>query len=103
MNFNAQRGVHVILIYLFTYLFKLFSVKSESEQEGSSSSCDGPGGHGSRHSDIQEMIKKQEKAIIDFTSDREELIKESRQNELFGDEIIKIIRLKCPSILGILV
>jgi hypothetical protein len=77
--------------------------RSESEQEGSSSSCDGPGGHGSRHSDIQEMIKKQEKAIIDFTSDREELIKESRQNELFGDEIIKIIRLKCPSILGILV
>jgi hypothetical protein len=74
--------------------------RSESEQEGSSSSCDGPGGHGSRHSDIQEMIKKQEKAIIDFTSDREELIKESRQNELFGDEIIKIIRLKCPSILG---
>ena len=46
------------------------------------------------------MIKKQEAAIINFTSDREDLIKESRQNELFGEDIIKIIRLKCPSILG---
>lgn len=46
------------------------------------------------------MIATHEEAVIAFTTDREELIKESRQNELYGEQIIQIIKSKCPSILG---
>ena len=46
------------------------------------------------------MIATHEEAVIAFTTDREELIKESRQNELYGEQIIQIIKTKCPSILG---
>ena len=46
------------------------------------------------------MIKTHEEAVINFTADREELIRESRQNEAYGEEIMTIIKSKCPSILG---
>ena len=46
------------------------------------------------------MIATHEQAVIAFTTDREELIKESRQNESDGEEIITVIKTKCPSILG---
>ena len=51
-------------------------------------------------SDKQQMIATHEEAVIAFTTDREELIKESRQNELYGEQIIQVIKTKCPSILG---
>ena len=51
-------------------------------------------------SDKQQMIATHEEAVIAFTTDREELIKESRQNELYGEQIIQVIKAKCPSILG---
>ena len=75
--------------------------KSESEQE-SSSSHEGASGRTaeSRLSDKQNMIKTHEEAVINFTADREELIRESRQNEAYGEEIMTIIKSKCPSILG---
>ena len=46
------------------------------------------------------MIKTHEEAVINFTADREELIRESRQNEAYGEEMMTIIKSKCPSILG---
>jgi len=67
-----------------------------SDGQDSSSSADGV----NSLSDKQQMIATHEEAVIAFTTDREELIKESRQNELYGEQIIQIIKSKCPSILG---
>lgn len=86
-------------LHFYKILYKIF--QSESEQE-SSSSHEGASGRTaeSRLSDKQNMIKTHEEAVINFTADREELIRESRQNEAYGEEIMTIIKSKCPSILG---